>query len=383
MPFSKATIFTAILLRNDPNDFYCYSPAEWAIVGMNFLVLNVFLGAIKCKERAQYAALKLLIFCLKSSHFEAFKHIYFVSKVDIKLLGFLSIAARGQVAHEFLEFLVFDCGLLGEINSSFCDGITCETPFRTAIKFKNIRAALSLMQFGSPLMEQRSECKHLSALTYLFEKNRSDMLSEILEVYSDSICSESFVDGEGDTIFHYAALYAVDYRTVDKLLKMCWKLKVDPTNEKGLTPLGLTLSNPYNQDTVRISETFIRFGADIFKVFDRFILIGHVGPLFAFMYGFFREKESIFRRIIEKICKFGAWEFLEFIILNHQQNEEALDPSWVNISQRSVAGLMDLKCHVTFRFAVEHGKIVLNEEISNLIRQSGDGEFLKIINEQK
>ena len=371
------------------NPKYAYTPAEWCIHLNKMNVFKLFIERTFMKPNniniIDKVGKLLLAMAIQYNNLEAAEILKNYAVFRIRGKGFLSIAAQHYVKPKFVDFLLYNCNLIEEIDSPSTNGIYPK-PLISCIKFNNFKMAVSLLEkgasFGSDLVQNRSE----SVLATILSKKKTRMLERIL---NDIPYLCDYKDFEGNGLLHYAVTYSSDPRIIDSIKSSCPDLQVDSQNINLMTPLSTLLSlqdcdqaegfasklislgaNPLIMSTEHICPLDLIVNHDHYTIFT--FILDH-SPLNL-------RSNGILKEMVKTVSTNSMWSWLDRL-LNKFSLEINVD--WINFSGVKFEDLLAQNAHSTFEIALS--KKNLNKLTFNLpsdfleqIAMAGHEKFLNV-----
>lgn len=364
---------------------YCYSPVQWAILQDKLEILDHFVQESLLKHakpyRVNFELKKLLEITIKAGKFKAFKFLRSFYNKTLKYRGLLDLAVQHRVSEEFLDYLLYYCGLASEVTESTDQFI--KEPIFTAIKFNNINASLKFIRsrgrFPHALLLYIMLYNRIRLLTTLFEEFEPESEAEP-EAFSFD-CEYKYYgeeDGYGN-LLHLAAKYANEPEMVRFLLKKCPNIPIDELNGQGKTALEISLKF-LSINKQKIAEILILNGADIFLNSSlgicplEIIISGRLTNVFRFILEIWMKRRSNLQFIIDKIFLFRSWSMLDQVLLLFSSAHDLT----INFNIIPLTGIIEEKAHVTLDHLIETGFVELDEELIDFLILSGSVEMVRV-----
>lgn len=367
------------------NQFYTYTPAEWAILLNNLGMLEHFVTtAIQNEFIERFIKQAIIKNLLKTSihvgNLDAFKFLFGTSILNGNQ-DFLSLAAMHHVNDDFLHFLLEDCGFKHAIEYASMGGPFL-SPLETAVKFNNARAAVLFLQAGA---------KFESPLYAVFTLNRKRILKKFFEHIPD-LCQRSF----DESILHFAARMSSDAGIIDIIIEKCPGIDVNEVNKQNESPLDLCvapkpppattqdneapleLSYGKTSKNASVFESLLLHGANLarndFKALDSIIRKGFV-DLFRIVLKLGSSDDLIITKCVQMIKAHDAWLLFDELLVFKPELIEVIDSG--NIPLPSIVANHAL---ITFKMLLQSGKLS-NLDAKQLESGTGSEEFLEILKE--
>lgn len=355
----------------EKNRFYCYSPAEWAILQDRLQVLDHFIDESLLKHAEPhhfgFDLIKLLAISIRSGKFEIFKLIRGKYNKSLKSQDFLNLAVQHHVNQEFLDYLLEDCGLEEEIDEF--DNEFYQSPLHTAIRFNNVEASLKFII-------TREKFSSLS-LRYILIHNRVRLLKILFDTESLLFDCDYRTPDDGN-LLHMAAKWANEPEMMRFLLEKCPNILIDELNRHGKTALEISLqfSSPKRQ---KISEILILNGADVFSYSPKntcpmeTIIASRLVNVFEFCLKIWIERKSKLQFIIDKIFLFRSWSLLDRILLLLSNQDLIIKFEDIPFSE-----IIKEKANVTLDYLIENNFVELDYVTIDGIVLTGSCEMVKV-----
>lgn len=345
------------------NPKYCYTPAEWCIHLNKMNVFKLFIQRTFMKPRdiklIDRTGKLLMAMAIQYRNLKAVEILKNYAVFQIRGKGFLSIAAQHYVKPELVDFLLYNCRLIEEIDSPSANG-KYPKPLISCIKFNNFPMAVSLLEKGAAFGSDLAGNRHESVLATILRKKKTRALKQIL-VEIPYLCD--YKDIEGNGLLHYAVTYSSDPEMIDLIRSSCPDLDVDSQNLHLMTPLTTVLSLQDCDQVEGFSLKLIKLSANPLKMSSE-----HICPLDLIVN---REHYTIFTFILDHspldLCSTGIlkemvktvstnsmWTWLDRL-LNKFSLEINVD--WINFSGVKFEDLLAQNAHSTFEIALSKKRL--------------------------